>query len=73
MRSKKLWQRGRLCRPDRFRGSSAEAADVERASRDAIQAAGPEGFILGSGCEVPPAAPQENIAAMIRTAREWKT
>lgn len=48
------------------------AADVEHAAREAIQAAGPGGFILGSGCEVPMAAPRENVAAMIHTARTWK-
>jgi uroporphyrinogen decarboxylase len=43
---------------------------VEIASLQAIKAAGiGGGFILGSGCEVPPLAPQENIKAMIRTAR----
>ena len=29
------------------------------------------GFILGSGCEVPPNAPPENIRAMVRAAREF--
>ena len=38
----------------------------------AILAAGAAGFILGSGCEVPMAAPQENIAAMIHIARTWR-
>ena len=28
------------------------------------------GFILGSGCEVPVAAPQENLHAMIAAARD---
>jgi uroporphyrinogen decarboxylase len=43
---------------------------VEQAARQAIADAGPDGgFILGSGCEVPPAPPQENLRAMIRTAR----
>ena len=51
-----------------WRGSAAE---VESASRRAIQDAGADGaFILGSGCEVAMATPTENIAAMIRTARE---
>ena len=44
---------------------------VERAAREAIaEAGGQGGFILGSGCEVPVAAPQENLKAMIRTVRE---
>jgi len=29
------------------------------------------GFILGSGCEVPPNAPLENMKAMVRAAREF--
>jgi uroporphyrinogen decarboxylase len=44
--------------------------EVEEACRQAIKDAGAGGgFILGSGCEVPPFAPQENIKAMIKTAR----
>jgi len=31
------------------------------------------GFILGSGCEVPAAAPRENLQAMIETVRgKWR-
>lgn len=30
------------------------------------------GFILGSGCEVPPNAPLENLRAMIRAARDYR-
>ncbi|MEW6660833.1 MAG: uroporphyrinogen decarboxylase family protein [Bacillota bacterium] len=45
-------------------------ADVERASAAVIAAAGKGGgLILGSGCEVPPYAPEENMQAMVRTAR----
>jgi uroporphyrinogen decarboxylase len=44
-------------------------AEVENAAKCAISDAGTAGFILGSGCEVPVAAPQQNIQAMIRTAR----
>jgi len=42
---------------------------VEAASRRVIADTGGKGLILGSGCEVPPATPLENIRAMIRTAR----
>jgi uroporphyrinogen decarboxylase len=47
-----------------WRGSPAEVAASARA---AIAAAGHSAFILGSGCEVPVAAPQENLRAMIAT------
>jgi len=44
---------------------------VERAARQAIgEAGGSGGFILGSGCEVPVAAPQESLKAMIAAARQ---
>jgi uroporphyrinogen decarboxylase len=44
---------------------------VERAAEQAIADAGARGgFILGSGCEVPMAAPTENIKAMIQAARQ---
>jgi uroporphyrinogen decarboxylase len=40
---------------------------VAREARQAIADAGTHGgFILGSGCEVPVAAPKENIQAMIQ-------
>jgi uroporphyrinogen decarboxylase len=43
---------------------------VAHAARQAIADAGqPGGFILGSGCEVPVAAPRENLNAMIETVR----
>ncbi|HUX13997.1 MAG TPA: uroporphyrinogen decarboxylase family protein [Spirochaetia bacterium] len=44
---------------------------VSAACVTAISAAGSDRgrFILGSGCEVPPAAPAANLLAMIRTAR----
>lgn len=45
-------------------------AQVETVAEQAIAAAAEGGgFILGSGCEVPAAAPRENIHAMIRAAR----
>jgi uroporphyrinogen decarboxylase len=44
---------------------------VSAAAREAIAAAGGQGaFILGSGCEVPVAAPQENLRAMIEAVKQ---
>jgi uroporphyrinogen decarboxylase len=44
---------------------------VETAARQAISdAGGGGGFILGSGCEVPPDAPLENLKTMVRVARQ---
>jgi len=44
---------------------------VEKTARQAIEDAGESsGFILGSGCEVPPDTPLENIKLMVRVARE---
>lgn len=46
-------------------------SEVEQAARQAIADAGPGGgFILGSGCEVPPATPPPNIQAMVKAARD---
>ena len=42
---------------------------VDLAARQALVDAGAGGFILGSGCEVPVAAPTENLKAMIEAAR----
>ena len=39
-------------------------------SCELIRAAGPGGFILSSGCEVPRDTPPENIDAMVRAARD---
>ncbi len=45
-------------------------AAVAHAAQQAIEDAGRHGgFILGSGCEVPVAAPEENLSAMVETAR----
>jgi uroporphyrinogen decarboxylase len=45
-------------------------AEVAQAASEAIAKAGMAGgFILGSGCEVPAAAPPENLMAMIAVAR----
>ncbi len=43
---------------------------VYRQSRELIRSAGPGGFILSSGCEVPRDTPPENIHAMVRAARD---
>ncbi len=43
---------------------------VYRKSRELIQSAGPGGFILSSGCEVPRDTPPENIEAMVQAARD---
>ena len=50
-----------------WRGTPGEVATAARA---AIAAAGTRGaFILGSGCEVPVAAPRDNLVAMVQAAR----
>ena len=43
---------------------------VYRKSRELMESAGPGGFILSSGCEVPRDTPPENIEAMVRAARD---
>ena len=30
------------------------------------------GFILSSGCEIPPESREENVAALVRVALGWK-
>lgn len=45
--------------------------EVEDNARRAIAIGGKKGrFILGSGCEVPPATPLENIRALVRVAHK---
>lgn len=50
-----------------WRGTPAAVASA--AHQAIADAADNGGFILGSGCEVPPAAPRENIEAMVAVAR----
>jgi uroporphyrinogen decarboxylase len=48
-------------------------SQVESAAAQVMAAAAGEGgLILGSGCEVPMAAPSENLKAMVRAARAWR-
>lgn len=45
--------------------------DVQEHARDCIAAGAPGGgYILGTGCEVPPDAPIENLEALVRAAHE---
>jgi len=48
------------------------AETVYSRSRELIQCAGPGGFILSSGCEVPRDTPPENIDAMVRASAEFE-
>jgi len=65
---------GRVCLEGNIEPSGVLLAGtpdlVYRKSRELIQSAGPGGFILSSGCEVPRDTPPENIDAMVRAARE---
>lgn len=46
---------------------------VAQKTKEALEAAASGGhFILGSGCDVPPDTPPENIQAMVQTARSWQ-
>jgi len=45
------------------------AAQVEAAAQACVDVAAPGGgYILGTGCEVPPGAPLENLQALVRVA-----
>lgn len=45
---------------------------VESSARTCIRAAAPGGgYILGTGCEVPPGTPVENIQTLVRVAHEY--
>lgn len=52
-----------------------DGADSIRQAADALLARfdGRGGFILSSGCEIPPEAEEANIAAMIAAARLWRS
>ena len=45
---------------------------IREEAKKAVKDAGVNGFILGSGCEVPVATPSENIMAIIQSAREYR-
>jgi uroporphyrinogen decarboxylase len=48
----------------------ASPADIEAESRELLSGFGDRGgFILSSGCEIPPESRPENIAAMVEAAR----
>lgn len=48
----------------------ARAADIEARARELLRIfEDGRGFILSSGCEIPPESPPDNIAAMVRAAR----
>ena len=45
------------------------AEQVRASARDCLTVAGPGGgYILGTGCEVPPGSPLANVQAIVRTA-----
>jgi uroporphyrinogen decarboxylase len=50
-------------------------ADSIRHAADALLArfGGRGGFILSSGCEIPPEAEVANVAAMVAAARLWRS
>jgi len=51
----------------------ASVPEVEKAAQDCIEAAAENGgFILGSGCEVPMGAPEENMKALVKVARQYR-
>ena len=48
-------------------------AGVEQAAHACLETAAPSGgYILGTGCEVPPDAPMENLQALIRVGQEHR-
>jgi uroporphyrinogen decarboxylase len=52
---------------------TADAAEIERDSAELLRLFDRRGgFILSSGCEIPPEAREPNVAAMVRTALAWK-
>jgi len=52
---------------------TASPADIERDATTLLRLFDRRGgFILSSGCEIPPEAREANVAAMVRTALDWK-
>jgi uroporphyrinogen decarboxylase len=52
---------------------TGEAADIERESAELLRLFEPRGgFILSSGCEIPPEAKESNVAAMVRAGLGWR-
>ena len=48
-------------------------ADIEREAHRLLQIFdGRGGFILSSGCEIPPESREANVAALVRAAKAWK-
>jgi uroporphyrinogen decarboxylase len=51
-----------------------DAAEIEAASSALLaRFDGRGGFVLSSGCEIPPEAKEANVAAMVRTALAWRS
>jgi uroporphyrinogen decarboxylase len=47
--------------------------EVEAACLDCIEKAAPDGgYVLMSGCDIPPQVPLENLKVFVRTAKGWK-
>jgi uroporphyrinogen decarboxylase len=50
-----------------------DPADIEREAHELLRLFDRRGgFILSSGCEIPPESRPANVAAMVRTALDWK-
>ena len=48
-------------------------AEIEQDTRDLLRLFEPRGgYIVSSGCEIPPEAREANVAAMVRTGLEWR-